>query len=359
MAYKCRICGTNDVEHVGDVCELCAIGQDPYAAAMQNNNVTPEVSKQGLFQPQTSSDTGNYIPRRGKNRRVLLNGGASVANVDPYGNSIFSQDESSIHVYQAGQVPVSQQVTNQPITISTGNTNATGSVIGVNKNKPLTSGITKNISVDVQKKSALRKLFRTLFKGIPYRFLRKPRSKAYMDALHKLDAGGHVHNQNKVNEIINTIKSEFPEIELNGILLGYVAICYLGKPYEVHTLDITGGIIEHYKAGSSISRLTDIINQNEHAKYFDMSDIFVNSDDEKGRIVLSGVMDADSRYILYDLIKIDDNYVYRMLSVKPKYRTEEERIQYVYVTENEYRMCGFAGSSQAARSYEEFLESNP
>ena len=111
--------------------------------------------------------------------------------------------------------------------------------------------------------------------------------------------------------------------------------------------------------GSSISRLTDIINQNEHAKYFDMSDIFVNSDDEKGRIVLSGVMDADSRYILYDLIKIDDNYVYRMLSVKPKYRTEEERIQYVYVTENEYRMCGFAGSSQAARSYEEFLESNP
>lgn len=79
--------------------------------------------------------------------------------------------------------------------------------------------------------------------------LRRSRSKAYMDALHKLDVGGHVHNQNKVNEIINTIKSESPEIELNGILLGYVAICYLGKPYEVHTLDITGGIIEHYKAG--------------------------------------------------------------------------------------------------------------
>lgn len=111
--------------------------------------------------------------------------------------------------------------------------------------------------------------------------------------------------------------------------------------------------------GTSISRLTDIINQNEHAKYFDMSDILVKSDDEKGRIVLAGVMDADSRYRIYDLIKIDDNYVYRMLSVKPKYRTEEERIQYAYVTENEYRMCGFSGSSQAARSYEEFLESNP
>ena len=84
------------------------------------------------------------------------------------------------------------------------------------------------------------------------RLLRKNRSKEYMNALHKLDAGGHVHNQNKVNEIINTIKEEFPEVELSGILLGYVAICYLGKPYEVHTLDITGGIIEHYKAGHTL-----------------------------------------------------------------------------------------------------------
>lgn len=84
------------------------------------------------------------------------------------------------------------------------------------------------------------------------RLLRQPRSKAYMDAIHKLDAGGHVHNQQKVNDIINTIKSELPEVELTGILLGYVAICYLGRPYEVHTLDIAGGIIEHYKAGQTL-----------------------------------------------------------------------------------------------------------
>ena len=77
------------------------------------------------------------------------------------------------------------------------------------------------------------------------RLLRQPRSKAYMDAIHKLDAGGHVHNQEKVNDIINTIRSELPEVELSGILLGYVAVCYLGRPYEVHTRDITGGIIEH------------------------------------------------------------------------------------------------------------------
>ena len=84
------------------------------------------------------------------------------------------------------------------------------------------------------------------------RLLRKKRSKGYMDAICKLDAGGHVHNQEQVDKIINIIKSEFPEIEISGILLGYVAICYLGEPYEVHTLDVSGRIIEHYKSGQAL-----------------------------------------------------------------------------------------------------------
>lgn len=84
------------------------------------------------------------------------------------------------------------------------------------------------------------------------RTLRKKRSKDYMDAMHRLDAGGHVHNQQKVDEIIGAIRNEFPEVELSGILLGYVSLCYLGKPYEVHTLDMTGQIIEHYKVGQSL-----------------------------------------------------------------------------------------------------------
>ncbi len=85
------------------------------------------------------------------------------------------------------------------------------------------------------------------------RLLRKSRSKAYMDAIHKLDAGGHVHNQQKVNSIIDAIREEFPEVEICGIMLGIVSKCYLGDTYEVHSLDITGQIIEHYKAGHPMS----------------------------------------------------------------------------------------------------------
>lgn len=81
------------------------------------------------------------------------------------------------------------------------------------------------------------------------RLLRQKRSKTYMDAIHKLDAGGHVQNQQKVNEIINAIQSELPEIELAGIMLGIVSVCYLGRPYEVHSLTIAGSIIQHFKQG--------------------------------------------------------------------------------------------------------------
>ncbi len=81
------------------------------------------------------------------------------------------------------------------------------------------------------------------------KLLRKSRSKEYMQALHKLDAGGHVHNQSKVNDIIDTLRNEFPELDISGIMLGIVSICYLGAPYEVHTLDISGQIIEHFKGG--------------------------------------------------------------------------------------------------------------
>lgn len=81
------------------------------------------------------------------------------------------------------------------------------------------------------------------------RLLRQPRSKEYMEAMHKLDAGGHVHNEHKVDDMIEILRKEFPEVEIEAIMLGIVSICYLGAPYEVHTLDITGSIIEHYKAG--------------------------------------------------------------------------------------------------------------
>lgn len=39
----------------------------------------------------------------------------------------------------------------------------------------------------------------------------------------------------------------FHKVKISSVMLGVVSICYLGKPYEVHILDITRQMIEHYK----------------------------------------------------------------------------------------------------------------
>lgn len=79
------------------------------------------------------------------------------------------------------------------------------------------------------------------------RILSRRRSKKYMDAVARLDAGGHMHNQHMVDAMIQLIREELPEIEIDIGPQGIVAQCFLGAPYEVHTLDVTGNIIEHYE----------------------------------------------------------------------------------------------------------------
>jgi len=85
------------------------------------------------------------------------------------------------------------------------------------------------------------------------RLLRKSRSKKYMNAITHLDAGGHTNNKQLTSEIIDAIRQEFPEVELAGVMLGIVSKCYLGENYEVHTLDLSGNIIEHFRQGQQLN----------------------------------------------------------------------------------------------------------
>lgn len=93
---------------------------------------------------------------------------------------------------------------------------------------------------------------RTMSKSEMDRLLRKPRSKAYMEAMRKLDIGSHTINKAQQDEIIQILQEEFPEIQLEGILIGIIAKCYIGPEYDVHTLSLAGGIIHHFHKGESM-----------------------------------------------------------------------------------------------------------
>ncbi|WP_027014489.1 hypothetical protein [Comamonas composti] len=87
--------------------------------------------------------------------------------------------------------------------------------------------------------------------------LRQKRSSAYVQAMTQLDAGGHVHSPVTTQALVEAIRNELPEVDIESLPLGIVSRCYLGAPYEVHTLDCSGSIIQHYKTHQGLPALLE------------------------------------------------------------------------------------------------------
>lgn len=77
--------------------------------------------------------------------------------------------------------------------------------------------------------------------------LRQSRSRAYVEAMTRLDAHTHSADTDALQALIEAIANEFPELGIDQRPLGIVQRCYLGQPYEVHVCDFKGEIIEHYE----------------------------------------------------------------------------------------------------------------
>lgn len=103
-----------------------------------------------------------------------------------------------------------------------------------------------DINIDSNKKSLLTTGF------ISDREVLKKRSKKYLDLIAGLDSKS-LSDTKGMNALINAIQEEFGTAELTSLPIGIVAKCFLGHPYEVHTLDLSGSqIIKHYKASETM-----------------------------------------------------------------------------------------------------------
>jgi len=83
------------------------------------------------------------------------------------------------------------------------------------------------------------------------RILREKRSSEYMNTMRKLDTGGDL-SKSALDEFADSMRQQFPELPACDYPLGIVAKCLLGEDYEVHSLDITGEIITHYRHSQSL-----------------------------------------------------------------------------------------------------------
>jgi hypothetical protein len=76
------------------------------------------------------------------------------------------------------------------------------------------------------------------------------RSENYLRAVRALDASGSL-SAVKTDEFVDGVRREFAE-KYHTIPFGIVAECFLGEPFEVHTLALDGAIIEHYRRGQAL-----------------------------------------------------------------------------------------------------------
>ena len=87
--------------------------------------------------------------------------------------------------------------------------------------------------------------------------LRQKRSANYIRTMTQLDAGCHCQDPRAVEALIAAIQQELPEVTIDKLPIGIVSRCFLGEDYEVHTLDRTGGIIQHYRRQQSLPPLLE------------------------------------------------------------------------------------------------------
>lgn len=87
------------------------------------------------------------------------------------------------------------------------------------------------------------------------RILSDQRSSAYLTALSRLDASVTL-TPVETAEMVDAIHREFAD-HWATVPLGIVSHCYLGPPFEAHTLALDGSIIEHYRRGEPLPGLME------------------------------------------------------------------------------------------------------
>ncbi len=108
----------------------------------------------------------------------------------------------------------------------------------------------------------------------------------------------------------------------------------------------------------SIKDMSKYVYSNETNILIDSSDIVNSMSGDHGKVIVTGWEDSTKDFIIYDMTKIEKDYVLQMKVYMTNFTDDNDKNEKSYVTECDYRYCGFSDSKYSARTYEEYLEAN-
>ncbi len=108
----------------------------------------------------------------------------------------------------------------------------------------------------------------------------------------------------------------------------------------------------------SIKEMSKYVYSNETGKLIDSADIVNSVSGDHGKVIVTGWEDRSKDYIIYDMVKIEEDYVMQMVVIMTDFTDEIDKNEKSYITECNYRYCGFSDSKYSARTYAEYLDAN-
>lgn len=121
------------------------------------------------------------------------------------------------------------------------------------------------------------------------RQLRQKRSEKYLEQCKVLDEQGCTLSKEYVESVVNEIKNSFEELSVpfEEMPKALIAKCFLGEDYEVHTLDLIGNIVKHYRRHEKLDSLLERarnIAQNKKYACIEVYSSCLRAIDHKGNV---------------------------------------------------------------------------
>ena len=109
--------------------------------------------------------------------------------------------------------------------------------------------------------------------------------------------------------------------------------------------------------GMSLQDMVDYVYFTEAKQMTDAVKLVSSVDDsyDHGRMILTG-FNSDRSLLIYDLFKIEHEYVLQMKVIFPQYTDDFDKMTKDYFTECVYRLCEFSGNTKEFRSFAEYME---